>query len=160
MKKTFWIFLFLAFLDMCVIFAFSAQNAKESSNISKGIANNIVSDISGDTKNSEHSDKKPVKFDYIHYVLRKSAHFSLYTVLGLFVVSAVYFGGRIKRKIYVYLTSLLFCVFYASTDEFHQLFVPGRSAELKDVMIDSAGVLLGLLLFFLFERLNALKRKN
>ena len=35
---------------------------------------------------------------------------------------------------------------YAVTDEFHQSFVPGRSCELRDVMIDSCGVLTGVLL--------------
>ena len=38
---------------------------------------------------------------------------------------------------------------YAATDEFHQLFVPGRSGQLKDVLIDTAGGALGLVLLAL-----------
>lgn len=160
MKKTFWIFLFLAVLDMSVIFSFSAQNSEQSTNISKGIANNIVSDISPDNKIVENEIKKPVNVDYVNYLLRKSAHVSLYTVLGILVVSTVYLSDKIKNRIYIYLTSLFICVFYASTDEFHQLFVPGRSGEIKDIMIDSVGVIFGLLLFFVFEICIFSKRKN
>jgi len=35
---------------------------------------------------------------------------------------------------------------YAITDEFHQYFVPGRSAEIRDVLIDSSGAFIGILL--------------
>ena len=36
-------------------------------------------------------------------------------------------------------------MFYAITDEFHQYFIPGRSAEIRDVLIDSSGALTGIL---------------
>ena len=46
-----------------------------------------------------------------------------------------------------------FCIFYATTDEFHQLFVPGRTGRLLDIGIDSCGALLGslILLFFVYR---------
>ena len=43
--------------------------------------------------------------------------------------------------------SLLISMLYACTDEFHQHFVPGRSCEVRDVLIDTAGALIGILVF-------------
>jgi VanZ family protein len=69
-------------------------------------------------------------------VLRKLAHFGEYAVLGLLLVRA--FG----REPLAGATG----VAYAATDELHQHFVRGRHAAFRDVAIDSAGVLAGLLL--------------
>ena len=55
-----------------------------------------------------------------------------------------------KQKV---LGSLLFGVFYASTDELHQYFVPGRSARLFDVGIDTLGVLTGILAYLVIRKL-------
>jgi VanZ family protein len=69
-------------------------------------------------------------------VLRKLAHFGEYAVLGLLLVRAL---GR-------ELLAVAAGVAYAATDELHQHFVRGRHAAFRDVAIDSAGVLAGLLL--------------
>ena len=69
-------------------------------------------------------------------VLRKVAHFGEYAVLGLLLVRA--FGREPLAA--------AAGVAYAATDELHQQFVPGRHAAFRDVAIDSAGVLAGLLL--------------
>jgi VanZ family protein len=69
-------------------------------------------------------------------VLRKLAHFSEYTVLGLLLVRAF------EREPLAAAAG----VAYAATDELHQHFVRGRHAAFRDVAIDSAGVLAGLLL--------------
>ncbi|MEH6908026.1 VanZ family protein [Neobacillus drentensis] len=45
------------------------------------------------------------------------------------------------------------CLFFAMTDEFHQLFVLGRVAQVKDVLIDSAGAIVGLVIFRIDNRL-------
>ena len=42
--------------------------------------------------------------------------------------------------------SFLFSVIYASSDEFHQIFVPGRDGNIIDVLIDSSGALVGILI--------------
>lgn len=69
---------------------------------------------------------------------------TLYALLSLCIIQAL-----IKEKI-VYCLSL--CFFYACSDEFHQLFVPGRSGEFRDVCIDLLGSCIGLLLFFLLKK--------
>ncbi|MBQ3466792.1 MAG: VanZ family protein, partial [Oscillospiraceae bacterium] len=49
-----------------------------------------------------------------------------------------------QRRWPAFLTGLLFCFLYACSDEFHQLFVPGRAGMFSDVLIDTVGVLFGL----------------
>jgi VanZ family protein len=48
--------------------------------------------------------------------------------------------------------SLLVTFIYACSDEFHQLFIPGRSGQFKDVLIDTSGALIMLMIIFLWQR--------
>jgi VanZ family protein len=69
-------------------------------------------------------------------VLRKIAHFCEYAVLGALLLRAL---GRQAPAVAAGIA-------YAATDELHQHFVRGRHAALRDVAIDAAGVLTGVLL--------------
>jgi len=51
----------------------------------------------------------------------------------------------------------VFCVLYAISDETHQIFVPGRSAQISDVLIDSVGAIVGILMYLVLARIK-LKR--
>ena len=74
--------------------------------------------------------------------IRKVAHFFLFMLLGVFVLmTAASYGDSVNLK--CALISLSVCVVYAMLDEFHQIFVPGRSAEFSDIAIDFCGALLG-----------------
>lgn len=68
-----------------------------------------------------------------------------------YAVLAILFGLTIReyKKEPWLLPALAATAAYAATDEFHQLFVPGRSGQLKDVLIDTAGGALGLVLLAL-----------
>jgi VanZ family protein len=68
-------------------------------------------------------------------VLRKIAHFCAYAVLGLLLVRAT------RREV----VAVVLGVLYAASDEVHQHFVTGRHAAVRDVVIDAAGVLTGVL---------------
>jgi VanZ family protein len=78
-------------------------------------------------------------------VLRKGAHVTEYAILGLLLLRAV---GR-------ELPAFLIGVTYAITDEVHQHFVQGRHASPVDVAIDSAGILLGIVLLARVESRRA-----
>lgn len=84
---------------------------------------------------------------YAGRLMRKSAHFIAYLILGFLVSHAMKNEtsgtSAWKRRG----TSLLICVVYAISDEFHQLFVPGRGPLLKDVLIDGSGAAMGILLY-------------
>jgi len=49
---------------------------------------------------------------------------------------------------------LLICVFYSISDEFHQAFVPGRGSQIKDVLIDGAGAIVGSSLYLVLIKIN------
>ena len=87
----------------------------------------------------------------IEYPVRKAAHMSEYAVLALLIFQALTAFDRKKNRGCM---ALGITAAYAATDEFHQLFVPGRSGQLKDVLIDTAGGALGLGLLALILYLN------
>jgi VanZ family protein len=71
--------------------------------------------------------------DVVHMLVRKAAHFTEYGILFWLLVR-----GPMAQRPYL---ALMLCVVYALTDEGHQSFVPGRTASLYDVALDSTGAL-------------------
>ena len=72
--------------------------------------------------------------------IRKGAHVTEYAVLGILLVLTFAAYGFRRAGTLALITGIL----YAALDEYHQRFVPGRSGEIKDVLIDACGLLLGL----------------
>lgn len=91
------------------------------------------------------------------FAVRKLAHFTEYMMLGASMMMTIRDKAKYSRNssaaeqiaerngIRTCLTAWLIGAAYAATDEFHQSFVPGRSCELRDVMIDAAGVAAGVI---------------
>lgn len=81
----------------------------------------------------------PLTVMRLQLAIRKAAHVSEYAVLALLLyrafVHTVFFGRVILSGALV----VLICAFYAVTDEFHQSFVPSRTASMRDVLIDGFG---------------------
>ena len=73
--------------------------------------------------------------------LRKLAHFTEYLVLAILLMNALLFRMSWKESVK---WTLLIGIAYAIFDEVHQLFIPGRSGNVIDMMIDSLGVVMGL----------------
>lgn len=98
-------------------------------------------------------------------IVRKGAHFSEYAVLGCSLVAAVGEWKRDEGNIITHdgLSNLLpawvIGTLYAVTDEFHQRFVSGRSCELRDMMIDSCGVICGALAAIVVTKIRRSNRK-
>ena len=136
----------LLILWMILIFCFSNQRADDSSKLSDGV---IVKVASIFVKDNLTDNKKDELIDKYTFIIRKTAHFSVYLILGILSINLLS-SFNIKRII---MLSSLFCFIYACTDEFHQLFVPGRTGRLLDIGIDSCGALLGslILLFFIYR---------
>jgi VanZ family protein len=87
----------------------------------------------------------------IHFIVRKCTHVGEYAILALLLLRAATLMTNSKRSIPIlYLSVLGVCLFVAVTDEFHQTFVASRGAGATDVMIDSAGAILGLLIGAVF----------
>ena len=82
-----------------------------------------------------------------HFFIRKAGHLSEYGVLGLMLWRALRqtrLGASGKTPWKTAVAALVLSVAYAATDEFHQSFVPTRTASVRDVMIDTSGSLLSL----------------
>jgi len=140
---------------MAVIFCFSNQSSVNSGAVSTAVAETVY----------ENVDLTPERFEYkndnwliAHYemLLRKAAHLFIFAVLGALFCLAL--SSHLKKKSYVFLFSVLLGIIYAVSDEIHQHFVPGRSFLLKDILIDSIGVIIGagviILIMFLISKIK------
>lgn len=138
------IFTLLTVLWMIVIFSFSAKpgNESEEQSIKAGmiVCHMFVPDFD-DLSEQQRIDMAQA----IDHPVRKTAHATEYAmlaglVLGMVTVSII----RWKNV----LTAISVSVLYAATDEFHQLFVPARSGQVKDVLIDGCGAVIGTLIIW------------
>ena len=138
----------LVFAWMLVIYMLSAQVSSESDSLSIGITKFVLNIINTLLPRIE------IEFSAFSHFIRKSAHFIAYLILGILSLHAI--DEEKNPTITWIIKALLICVLYAMSDEFHQLYVPGRSGEIKDVLLDSTGSLVGILGFFLV-RFQAIK---
>lgn len=79
------------------------------------------------------------QFSWTDFIIKKTAHVVEYAILYFLVWRAVSDSGR-KVSAKIFIASLLFCFFYALTDEWHQTLTPGREGTLRDVGFDSVGI--------------------
>lgn len=80
----------------------------------------------------------PQSLAAIHFFIRKSAHFSEYFIFSLLVLRGIR-AGRPGARLAWTLAVIAIVAGYASLDELHQYFVPGRTAAVGDVLIDTSG---------------------
>lgn len=130
----------LALIMMLVIFAFSAQTAAISKQMSDFFAEKVlapwgVSDV----------------------LVRKAAHFAEFAVLGAFIMT--FLSTFSLKLIYSAAISVSLCALYAAGDEFHQLFVSGRSGQMSDVLLDTCGAIFGVFMVCLILHLISKKKK-
>ena len=139
------ILIILLLMMFGTIFNFSNQNGDKSGSLSREITETVTKNINSIQK-LEQSEKEKVLNKIEHYI-RKLAHFSLYFTVGVLTISlmSTYDLKNLKRIG----ISLGISALYAMTDEFHQLFIPNRSASIFDVLIDSSGALTGILITLL-----------
>ena len=121
----------LIILWMITIFEFSNQNGDTSQGTSDVITDKII-EINNNLEN---------KRDQVSFCVRKLAHFSIYAIGGILAFG--FFDTYSLQKKYVIAFALMLGIVYASLDEFHQSFISGRSAQIRDVCIDTCGVITG-----------------
>lgn len=137
----------LVLLWMMMIFLLSNEEAVKSSKKSDGL---IIRSVELFTGKSLSVQEKEKVLKYLVFPVRKCAHLSLYLILGILVISLLREYMVINTKLV--LLSLLICFLYACSDEIHQLFVPGRSGEVRDVLIDTLGACLGASFYYVVFR--------
>lgn len=138
--------LLLVIAWMLMIFSFSNQNGDDSTSLSDVFVTKTI-DVFND--GDIDSNKKNI---YI-FVVRKTAHFMIYFILGILVFSLL-----LEFKInHIVIITTFICMLYAASDEIHQSFIPGRSCEIRDVLIDTSGSFLSSCLCFLIYKKNIKK---
>ena len=111
---------------MLFIFLMSQTNGNDSSSQSNFIVEIIIKII-----NIDH--------DTLSLIVRKCAHFTEYTILAFLIYYGLAKNQVNNKSILLYTVLITFA--YACSDEFHQLFINGRSGQFKDVLIDTSGVI-------------------
>lgn len=139
------IFIILSIACMVVIFMFSADNADASSKKSGTVVKVVVENFVEGYEEMPVEEQESI-FSKVSFWVRKTAHFTIYMALG-FCISGTY--KKLKLVTPHTLVSLVICFLYACSDEFHQSFSPGRGPQFRDVMIDTSGALMGILIFSL-----------
>ena len=130
-----------AALVMILIFSFSAADGVESGSTSGVIVERILKLVEGDRPMPPQ--KREALFERLQFAVRKGAHMTEYAVLALaFLLPFSQYWRPVWPLAW---RGELACFLYACTDELHQRFIPGRSGRFQDVLIDSAGALVGIL---------------
>lgn len=133
-----------AFLMMYMIYSFSADTGMVSSDLSYKVNERIVVTVDK-VLNLELSEEQITYYKQrINYPVRKAAHMTEYALLAIAIAFPLYVYG--VRGIGLMILTGTVCVSYAILDEYHQSFVAGRTSSLKDVAIDSIGVICGVII--------------
>lgn len=129
---------------MVAIFAFSAQSGSESEVTSDALADFV------------RGLGLPLPVEALTFVIRKGAHAFAYFGLAVLAFRVAILTRLSLRGAAV--CALVFVLVYAASDELHQLIVPGRSGEIRDVLIDTAAGAVGILVTALVYRYAAPRR--
>lgn len=149
MKNKKLIFSITTLIWTAVIFSFSLQSGEISGDLSGSVLESILGFFMPSVLNN------PEQLELFHLILRKCAHFTEFMILGVLARNAMqYMEVHFKG-----ICTTIFCVCIASVDETLQLFVSGRAGRVQDVMIDSAGALMGIVLVVVWLKLKS-KRLN
>ena len=147
-KKMSKIHLILPLLWMVVIFMLSQQPAS----ISSGQSGVFVEQL--------RHIAPSVDQQLLTFLVRKGAHIFAYFVLGILTFNALWRVDLSKLKFnYPVGLSIIVCALYAVSDEFHQLFVSGRSGEIRDIIIDSCAATVGVFIINIFVRILQKSKK-
>lgn len=124
-----------------IIWRFSAQPAAVSGDLSDRLLWRLLEDLSPAFAAASR-DAQTAAVELLSFFERKTAHMFLYFVLALLVLFALrrFFHRRGPQTA----LTLLICAVLAGLDEYHQTLVPGRSGELRDVLVDLTGAAIAL----------------
>ena len=170
----------LLIFQMCLIFIMSSFGHNSSDTQS----NLFVDFIAQNFPHVRHGlENNLISLSTLIFLVRKTAHFTEYAILGglfflnlrswlksnttLVKISKPQTTKTVAKKInldplkYALAMSVLLSFLYACTDEIHQIFVPGRSAQFRDILIDTLGASIGTIITYLIIKLfNKIKTRS
>lgn len=135
---------------MALIFSFSMENGNESAESSGGFIRLVLEAFNSEFSELELSEQTR-QIESLDHFVRKAAHFSIYTVLGALLSSSLLsFDLNIRRA---GIFSVIIGALYAVSDEIHQYFVPGRACMIRDMLLDTSGVITGSIILLIIYHL-------
>ena len=155
-KKIKYVKCIIAIICCIIIFSFSAVPATASTKQSKGVTYNVIKLLNG----NKLTEKELVKLTKrVNPVIRKIAHFSIYMILAIFTymfieelnIKSKSEKERLRKNI---IYTCIFCIIYAIFDEIHQIYVPGRTGKVIDVIIDTLGACTGITIILIRNKFN------
>lgn len=139
----------LIIIWMILIFISSNQNAEVSSGVSDSVIYTFFENFT-----------TILPMNIVQFIIRKLAHFTIYAIGAILTILYLKtYNINTKKQI---ICTMIFVCFYAITDEFHQTFIDGRSGEIRDVLIDSFGAIMGVVIIqsICFFKKHMLKYKS
>ena len=140
--KIFWPILSL--LTAAGIFFSSSVPGEHSGNASMNIADWVRNFV-------------PIEPDTMNFLVRKGAHFTVYFVLGFCVANSLKYHVKNKKSLFAMAWGI--AALYGVFDELHQYFIPGRVCSVRDMLINAAGAMAGVVVGLVLISLIAVRRK-
>ena len=141
-------------LWMIVIFCFTAQNGDESGDLSSGVTHLLMTILNQLFQLGWDEAELLQMVAVWDYPVRKLAHMTEFGILAVLIFTAIKYYKFVDTTKKRYFFAWLGAVAYAATDEFHQLFVPGRSGNLFNVGVDATGVTIALVFAYVVATLH------
>lgn len=139
----------LVIIWMLVIFNFSSQNGTKSTKTSGVVTSMVVNVTTSVTNKDIPREEVKKKVEDSTFLVRKTAHFTEYLILGILVLQLLSDYTKINKRMLI--VSLIICYLYAVSDEVHQIFIPDRTAKVLDTFIDGAGSLVGITIYSIYQ---------
>ncbi|MGL5067196.1 MAG: VanZ family protein [Sarcina sp.] len=138
----------LLIIWMSFIFLMSAKTADASTQDSDFIIN--VLNVLGLNFSTNFGE-------FASVIVRKAGHLTEYMILCLFTYNVLSDYIKVRKKVFVY--SIIGVFLYACSDELHQTFVQGRAGKFTDVLIDTTGGIIGVIVVMIYHKVKSRKMK-
>jgi len=146
----------LLLFELALIFKLSNEPAPQSDTTSADFTEQMLAADSDFLASSQA--ERDARVQALQKGIRTLAHFAEYTLLGL---TAAALALTMEKRLRGTAIAVLFCVLWAVSDEVHQSFIPGRSCQVSDVAVDSAGILLGACaVWAVFQLVQTVRKKR
>ena len=151
------IILLISITWMLCIYKLSSMNSNNSNGKSTDIISIFIEDALEITNNygitSSHPNEQKIErvSQLINAPMRKVIHATVYFVLTFFIMILMNIVLEHKKYFLSVIIALIICIIFAGTDEYHQTFVAGRTGQLLDVIIDTAGGIIGILFYSTYQ---------
>lgn len=143
----------LIVLWMIRIFVFSSANGTESQSQSTNAIASIISITLKITNKLTLTDEHPSEeriyqaAEVLDGPARKLMHQAEYFILALLVMILANILLNYNKYVLSFIITLVICIVFAGFDEFHQTFISGRTGQLKDVIVDTTGMIYAIIIY-------------